>query len=65
MVRSKFLVSLGATAALLCAVAPAVDAKSTTTKNVPVQILGINDLNGYIDSTYSNAAGKKSVVYHH
>lgn len=57
MIRSKFLVSLSATAALLCALSPTADAK-TTAKNVPVQILGINDLNGYIDSTYTNTAGK-------
>lgn len=57
MFRSKLFVSLSATAALLCAASQTADAK-TTVKNVPVQILGINDLNGYIDSTYTNPAGK-------
>lgn len=57
MIRSKFLVSLSATAALFCALSTTADAK-TTAKNVPVQFLGINDLNGYIDSTYTNSAGK-------
>lgn len=57
MLRSKLLVSLTATAALLGVSAQTADAK-TATKNVPIQILGINDLNGYIDSTYTNPAGK-------
>ncbi|WP_010286199.1 bifunctional metallophosphatase/5'-nucleotidase [Kurthia massiliensis] len=57
MFQSKLFVSLTATAALLCATSQTAEAK-TTAKNVPIQILGINDLNGYIDSTYQNPASK-------